>query len=51
MGTDPDDSKLEEIVARGPVGTFAVAGVATLIVVAIFIAFYIFVYLPRGPVQ
>jgi hypothetical protein len=51
MANDPDESKLDEIVARGPVGTFAVAGVATAIVVAIFLAFYFLVYLPRGPLQ
>jgi len=33
------------------VGTFAVAGLATAIVVAIFVAFYFWVYLPRGMVQ
>jgi len=38
-------------VNRGPVGTFAVAGLATAIVVAIFVAFYFWVYLPRGMVQ
>jgi hypothetical protein len=49
---DPSDDKaVDEIVARGPTGTFAVAGVATLIVVAIFFAFYFFVYLPRGVLQ
>lgn len=51
----PDDEELErkidEIVARGPSGTFAVAGVATFIVVAIFYLFYLLVYLPRGAVQ
>ena len=39
------------IVARGPSGAFAVAGIATLIVVAIYFAFYFFIYLPRGAVQ
>jgi hypothetical protein len=49
---DPSDDKaVDEIVARGPTGTFAVAGVATFIVVAIFFAFYFFVYLPRGVMQ
>ncbi|MBY4948270.1 hypothetical protein K6V92_16780 [Cupriavidus respiraculi] len=52
----PDDPPAEEeevhrIVARGPTGAFAVAGVATAIVVAIYLAFYAFVYLPRGTVQ
>ena len=46
-----EDAAVEEIVRQGPAGTFAVAGVATAIVVAIFFAFYFFVYLPRGAVQ
>ena len=46
-----NDAAVEEIVGRGPAGTFAVAGVATAIVVIIFFAFYILVYLPRGAVQ
>ena len=45
------DEEVEEIVARGPAGAFAVAGVATAIVVAIYLAFYFFMYLPRGAVQ
>ena len=49
---DPaEDAAVEEIVKQGPSGTFAVAGLATLIVVAIFFAFYFFVFLPRGAVQ
>jgi hypothetical protein len=42
---------VESIVRRGPIGTFAVAGVATAIVVLIYVAFYFFAYLPRGAVQ
>jgi hypothetical protein len=38
-------------VNRGPAGAFAVAGVATAIVVALYFAFYFFIYLPRGAVQ
>jgi hypothetical protein len=49
--TNDDDERVEEIVSRGPSGAFAVAGVATAIVVAIYFAFYLFVYLPRGAVQ
>ena len=48
---DDNDDRVEEIVSRGPSGAFAVAGVATAIVVAIYFAFYFFVYLPRGAVQ
>lgn len=46
-----EQSEVDAIVSRGPSGTFAVAGVATAIVVAIYLAFYLFVYLPRGAVQ
>ena len=45
------DEEIEEIVARGPAGAFAVAGVATVVVVAMYLAFYFFIYLPRGAVQ
>jgi hypothetical protein len=45
------DKKIDEIVAQGPTGAFAVAGVATFIVMAIVYLFYVFVYLPRGAVQ
>lgn len=56
MQTPDDESaefqrKIDEIVARGPSGAFAVAGVATVIVVAMFYLFYLVVYLPRGAVQ
>ena len=52
--TDEDhriDRAVDEIVRSGPSGTFAVAGVATAIVVAIYLLFYVIVYLPRGSVQ
>lgn len=46
-----EDRKVDDIVARGPSGAFAVAGVATAIVVALYFLFYFVVYLPRGAVQ
>jgi hypothetical protein len=48
---DAEDHEVDEIVTRGPTGAFAVAGVATAIVVAIYFIFYFVVYLPRGVVQ
>jgi hypothetical protein len=45
------DAAIHDIVKNGPSGAFAVAGVATAIVVALYFAFYFFVYLPRGTVQ
>jgi len=49
--SDRDDREVDEIVGRGPSGAYAVAGIATAIVVAIYFAFYFFIYLPRGAVQ
>ena len=46
-----DQQRIEAIVERGPSGAFAVAGVATAIVVAIWFAFYFLAYLPRGAMQ
>ena len=48
---DMEDHQVDEIVKRGPAGTFAVAGVATAVVVALYFIFYFAVYLPRGFVQ
>jgi hypothetical protein len=54
--TSPASSSTEEdsvdaIVRSGPRGALAVAGVATAIVVALWFAFYLLVFLPRGTVQ
>ncbi len=52
MPAEPqDDDEVERIVGEGPGGTWAVAGLATVIVVAIYFLFYFFVYLPRGATQ
>jgi hypothetical protein len=56
IATPPPSSTSEEesvdaIVGAGPRGAIAVAGVATAIVVALWLAFYLFVFLARGTVQ
>jgi len=51
MTEEEEDRRVDEIVSQGPIGAFAVAGVATAIVVAIVLVFYVAVYLPRGAVQ
>ena len=48
---EPKDEDVDAVVSAGPSGAFAVAGIATAIVVAIFFLFYLFIYLPRGAVQ
>jgi hypothetical protein len=45
------DAEVDEIVRRGPSGAFALAGIASAIVVALYFGFYFLVYLPRGAVQ
>ena len=48
---DDEHAKVDEIVARGPGGAFAIAALASAIVVLIYLAFYFLIYLPRGAVQ
>jgi hypothetical protein len=45
------DRAVEVVVAQGPSGALALAGIATACVVAIWLAFYLFVFLPRGALQ
>lgn len=51
-GRPADDAavqqRVEAIVAQGPGGAFALAGVATAIVLAIWFAFYFLVFVARG---
>ena len=43
-----DQARVDAVVARGPGGAFALAGLAVVIVLAIWVAFYVLVYLARG---
>jgi hypothetical protein len=45
------DERVDRIVAGGPQGALALAGIATVIVIAIWFAFYLLVFLPRGALQ
>lgn len=40
---------VDEIVGQGPGGALAVAGVAALLVTAMWFAFYLLVFVPRAP--
>ena len=46
-----EQAVIDAIVENGPTGAYAVAGVATAIVVVLWVLFYVFVYLPRGVMQ
>jgi hypothetical protein len=43
-----DEERVDAIVRSGPGGAVAVAGIATAVVIALWIAFYLFVFLPRS---
>jgi hypothetical protein len=48
---EPPDAAVERIVAGGPGGALTLAGIATACVIAMWFAFYLFVFLPRGALQ
>ena len=43
-----EDESVDAIVRSGPGGAIAVAGIATAIVIALWFAFYLLVFLPRS---
>jgi hypothetical protein len=45
-----DDEAVDVIVASGSHGALAVAGIATAVVIGLWFAFYLFVFVPRGSV-
>jgi hypothetical protein len=45
------DERVNQIVADGPGGALALAAIATAVVIALWFAFYLFVFLPRGALQ
>jgi hypothetical protein len=46
-----DPQRLEEVYRRAPIGAMAIAGIATGIVFALWVAFYVAIFLPRGILQ
>ena len=51
QSVDAENARIDAIVRSGPSGAVVVAGIATAIVVALWFAFYLMVFLPRGSVQ
>jgi hypothetical protein len=47
-GDEAREAEIETIVESGPHGAIALAGVATFLVVAMWFAFYLFVFSPRA---
>jgi hypothetical protein len=43
-----EQERIDAIVRSGPGGAVAVAGIATAVVIALWFAFYLFVFLPRS---
>jgi hypothetical protein len=50
VGQDGDPEDLRKIVSAGPWGAMAVAAVAVLGLLAVWLAFFVLVFLPRGPI-
>lgn len=50
VGQDGDPEDLRRIVSAGPWGAMAVAAVAVLGLLAVWLAFLVLVFLPRGPI-
>lgn len=48
---EPTRDDVDAVIKRGPQGAIALAGIASFIVVAIWLAFYFFVFVPRGVAQ
>jgi hypothetical protein len=48
LASQSEPESVEAIVSAGPSGALAVAGIATAIVVALWLAFYLLVFLPRS---
>jgi hypothetical protein len=46
-----EEESVETILRSGPNGALVVAGIATLVVLALWLAFYFLVFLPRGGLQ
>jgi hypothetical protein len=46
--TGAEDQSVDAIVRSGPRGAVAVAGIATAVVIALWFAFYVLVFLPRS---
>ena len=51
LSLEEREEQVDDVIARGPRGALALAGIATFIVVAIWLAFYLLVFMPRGPAQ
>jgi hypothetical protein len=43
-----EEERVDAIVRSGPWGAVVVAGIATAVVIALWFAFYLFVFLPRS---
>ncbi|MGA1805475.1 hypothetical protein [Rhizobium sp. HT1-10] len=50
-GPEATEERVDDIVASGPHGAIVVAGIATAVVVAMWLLFYFLVFLPRGAIQ
>jgi hypothetical protein len=50
VGEDGSSEEVQKIVAAGPWGALTVAAIAVLGLLAVWLAFFVLVFLPRGPI-
>jgi len=50
LAQDVDETSVEQIVARGPRGAIALCVLSVALVLAMWLAFYFWVFLPRGTI-
>jgi len=46
--SDASTEDVERIISEGPYGAIVLAAISTFIVIALWFAFYLFVFVPRG---
>jgi hypothetical protein len=51
QSTASHDDRVESIVLAGPHGALTLAALSTVAVIGMWVMFYLFVFIPRGPLQ
>ena len=50
VATTKEDTRVAQIVANGPRGALFVTVISVVVVFAVWVAFYIWIFLPRGKI-
>ena len=50
LAQDSEEARIAEIAAQGPRGAIVLGAVSVVFLLAIWLAFYLFIFLPRGTI-